>query len=166
MFKFPYFQGITPQTRIIETVIQNGLSRHCYGLGKQFVFSGTVFYHYNAFFRKDIALKNKNKTTFDLHSENIATYKPATQSTTHHRSDNADKAVDGNKGRSVSLDGEFCSNTKMSGQTIAWWQVDLQNNYTVHGISITPKMKGKRFWLRPTAYTSFFWVWIYNFTRQ
>ena len=108
------------------------------------------------FFRKDIALKNKNKTTFDLHSENIATYKPATQSTTHHRSDNADKAVDGNKGRSVSLDGEFCSNTKMSGQTIAWWQVDLQNNYTVHGISITPKMKGKRFWLRPTAYTSFF----------
>ena len=78
-----------------------------------------------------------------IYLENVATRKPATQSTTHGPNFEAVKAVDGNKTREISDALISCSHTKAdSRKKKAWWQVDLQNVYKVSGISITPRNSG------------------------
>ena len=51
----------------------------------------------------------------------------------------AEKANDGDKRRNIDNGQGSCSHTLASGQTIAWWQVDLQDVYNVSGISITTR---------------------------
>ena len=68
---------------------------------------------------------------------NIATLKPSRQSSTYSSKFGAEKANDGNRDRDLA-GGESCSHTA-AGQTIAWWQVNLQNSFVVTGINITTR---------------------------